>query len=145
MPDRKNPKPPDYVVGYRRPPRASQFTAGQSGNPKGRPKGTRPVGAILQEILRQKVTVTKNGKTCRIPAIEAMFRRLANEAMREPRAMKLLLSLIERYGASPEATPHLGDVLAEDREILAQYLPEPPGTDPDSSIRSDEGSCGDGV
>ena len=50
MPDRKNSRASDYVVGYRRPPKASQFMAGKSGNPKGRPKGSRPVGAVLQDM-----------------------------------------------------------------------------------------------
>lgn len=29
----------DYEVGYKRPPKNSRFKKGQSGNPKGRPKG----------------------------------------------------------------------------------------------------------
>src|SRR5262249_58397642 len=29
-----------YEVGYRKPPKASRFKAGQSGNPKGRPRGS---------------------------------------------------------------------------------------------------------
>jgi hypothetical protein len=37
MPDRKNSGTSDYVVGYRRPPKVTQFAAGKSGNPKGRP------------------------------------------------------------------------------------------------------------
>jgi hypothetical protein len=97
MPDRKNSKASDYVVGSRRPPKATRFTAGKGGNPKGRPKGSRSVGAVLQAIIRPKVAVTENGKTRRIPAIEVMLRRLANDAMRsDPRAMKLLLSLVDR-------------------------------------------------
>ncbi len=95
MPDQKSSKPPDYVVGYRRPPKATRFTAGTSGNPKGRPKGSRTVGAVLQDIIRQKVAVTENGKTRRIPALEVMLRRLANDAMRsDAGAMKLLLDLL---------------------------------------------------
>jgi Family of unknown function (DUF5681) len=129
MPDRKNSEAPtDYVVGYRRPPKASQFMAGKSGNPKGRPKGSRSVGAVLQDIIRQKIAVTESGKTRRIPALEVMLRRLVNDAMRsDPRAVKLLLSLVDRYAESPETTLRLGDVLAEDQEILAQYLQEPAG------------------
>ena len=112
MPDRKNSEaPPDYAVGYRRPPKASQFTAGKSGNPRGRPKGSRPVGAVLQDIMQQKVAVTENGKTRRIPTLEVMLRRLANVALRsDPRAVKLLLALIDRYSDSPETALRLGDI-----------------------------------
>ena len=77
---------------------------GKSGNPKGRPKGSRTVGAILQDILRQKIAVTENGKTRRMAALEVMLRRLVNDAMRsDAKAMKLLLALVDRYADSPEA------------------------------------------
>jgi hypothetical protein len=41
--------------------------------------------------------------------------------------VKLLLSLVDRYGDSPEAAIKLADMLAEDQEILAQYLQQPQG------------------
>ena len=145
MPDRKNSRASDYVVGYRRPPKASQFMAGKSGNPEGRPKGSRPVGAVLQDIIQQKIAVTENGKTHRIPALEVMLRRLANDAMRsDAGAMKLLFSLVDRYAESPESTLHLGEMLAEDRDILAQYLPNSGGFVPDFGLKPDDGGHGDG-
>ena len=104
MPDRKSSGTSNYVVGYRRPPKATQFAAGKSGNPKGRPKGSRSVGAVLKDVLQQKIAVTENGKTRRIPALEVMLRRLANDAMRsDPHAIRLLFPLIDRYSDSPEA------------------------------------------
>jgi Family of unknown function (DUF5681) len=119
-------KLPDDGVGYGRPPKATQFKKGQSGNPKGRPKGTRPVGAVLQEILGQRIAVTENGRTRRLPALEVMLRRLANDAMRsEPSALKLMLSLVDRYGDSSEAEIRFEDILAEDKEILANFLKRP--------------------
>jgi uncharacterized protein DUF5681 len=146
MPDRKISGPSDYVVGYRRPPKATQFTAGKSGNPKGRPKGSRSVGAVLQDIIRQKIAVTESGKTRRIPALEVMLRRLVNDAMRsDPRAVKLLLSLVDRYAESPETTLRLGDVLAEDQEILAQYLQEPAGLGQEADRKPDDEERGDDV
>lgn len=126
MTDKAIPKPANYAVGYRRPPKETQFKAGQSGNPRGRPKGIRPVGAVLQAIIQQKIRVTENGKTRWIPAFEVMFRRLANDAMRgDQKAVKFLLSLIDRYGDSPQATLPLRELLAEDEAILAQYLSDP--------------------
>jgi hypothetical protein len=115
-------------VGYGRPPVATRFKPGKSGNPRGRPKGARSVGAILQDVVRQKVSITENGKTRRVPVIEGMLRRLANAGLRgDARVVKLLLSLLDRYGDSTEATVKLADMLAEDREILAQYLQPPQG------------------
>ena len=75
-----------------------------------------------------------------------MLRQLVNDAMRgDPRAMKLLLSLIDRYGDSPEAALRLGDVLAEDQKILAQYLQEPAGPSPEAAWKPDDEERGDDV
>jgi Family of unknown function (DUF5681) len=137
MIDRRSSRPADYAVGYQRPPKETQFTAGKSGNSRGRPKGSRPVGAVLQEIIQQRVSVTENGKTRRIPVLEVMLRRLANDAMRSDKgAIKLLLSLVDRYAESPETALQLREMLAEDQAILAEYLREP--ADPPST-RDDEG------
>ncbi len=118
----------DYKVGKGYPPLTTRWKPGQSGNPKGRPKGSRPIGAVLQEILGQRIAVTENGKTRRLPALEVMLRRLANDAMRiEPVALKLMLSLFDRYGESAEAGIRLDEILAEDKAILANFLKEPSG------------------
>ena len=146
MPDRKYSKAPDYAVGYRRPPKASQFMAGKSGNPRGRPKGSRPVGAVSHDIMQQKVATTEKGKTRRMSALEVMLRRLVSDAMRsDSRAMKLLLSLADRYGNSPEAALRLGEMPAEDREILAQYLQGPAGLGQEAAWKPEDAEGGDDV
>lgn len=129
----------DYKVGKGRPPQSTRWKPGQSGNPKGRPKGSRPVGAVLQDIIQQKVSVTESGKTRRFSTLEVIIRQLANDAMRsDSRAIKLLLSLLDRYGESPAAKVALGEMLAEDREILTQYLREPDSPIPDRLPKPDE-------
>jgi len=113
-----------YSVGYRRPPEASQFKPGKSGNPRGRPTGTRSVGALLQDILKQRVPVTEGSKTRRFGVLEVILRRLANDAMRsDHKAIKLFLTLLDRYADSPESAVQLRELLAEDQEILKRYLP----------------------
>jgi hypothetical protein len=124
-------KSSDYEVGYGRPPIATRFAAGNRANPSGRPRGSKSVGAVLQDIMRQKITVSEHGKTRRIPTLEVILRRLANDAMRsDPAAVKLLISLLDRYADSPESAHRLSDLLAEDRVILARYLPDPAPNDP---------------
>ena len=144
MPKRKISRSADYVVGYQRPPKATQFKPGESGNRKGRKKGSRPVGSVLQDIIQQKVPVTENGKTRRIAALEVIIRRLANDAMRsDPRAIKLLLSLVDRYSESSETKVKLGEILAEDATILAEYLRDSADFTTDPISKSDNGDDDD--
>jgi hypothetical protein len=137
--ERIRPKSRRHDVGYRRPPKETQFKPGTSGNPKGRPTGTRSPGAILRAIVEQKVSVTESGKTRRISALEVTFRRLTTDAMRgDQKAIRLLLSLVERYGDAPGAMRQLEDLLVEDRDILAHYLPEPTSLSRTSGPELDE-------
>jgi Family of unknown function (DUF5681) len=120
-------KSSDYEVGYGRPPIATRFAAGNRANPNGRPRGSRSVGAILQDIMRQKIAVSEHGKTRRISTLKGTLRRLANDAIRGDLAsVKLLISLVDRYADSTVAASRLNDLLAEDRAILARYLPALP-------------------
>jgi Family of unknown function (DUF5681) len=101
----------DYDVGYARPPAASQFRPGQSGNPSGRRKGSikkhaapalndeRLKTIILEEAYRSIPINDQNGQID-IPMAQAVVRSLAvNAAKGNQRAQRLfteLLSSVER-------------------------------------------------
>lgn len=126
MPKKKGHRNPNDV-GYRRPPKGTQFKPGQSGNPKGRPRGTRSLGAMLQDVVSRRVPLTVKGKLRMTPMLEVILHRLSTDAARgDPRAVKTLFSLVHQYGQAPETKLGPDDIAAEDREILAQYMMDMP-------------------
>lgn len=87
--------PTTYTVGYGRPPEASQFKAGQSGNPKGRPKGSHNFQTLLDDEMQARVSVIINGKTVRITKAELAVRQQVDKAAHgDPRAFALLMKLM---------------------------------------------------
>ena len=87
----------EEVVGYRSPPRRSQFKPGHSGNPKGRPRGSRNASILLDEALKERVTVSENGRRRKVSKLEVILTQLVNTAAKgDHRATRLLLEWIER-------------------------------------------------
>jgi len=112
----------NYTVGYGRPPKATQFAPGKSGNPRGRPKGSGSLAATLNGVFSRKVTLTENGKTRRVTVLEALCHRTTNDGLRgDKQALKLALSYYERYGESSEKAVTLDEMRAEDLAILERY------------------------
>jgi triphosphoribosyl-dephospho-CoA synthetase len=69
---RRRAQEPSYEVGYRRPPKHSQFKPGQSGNPKGRPKASKGLRTIVEETLHEKIPIRTNGKDRKVTRLEAL-------------------------------------------------------------------------
>ena len=72
----------DYKVGRGRPPRGSQFKKGHSGNPKGRPKGSRNIATILTRMLDES-HVMPDGKrlTLREVVLSRQIRKAAEGSL----------------------------------------------------------------
>jgi hypothetical protein len=103
MPDQKSSKPSDYVVGYGRPPRHTRFQPGRSGNPKGRPNGSKNFSTVFSEELAQPVTVTENGQRRRMPKRQALAKQVIDKAVRNDlKAVALVLDQIRRSEGSAE-------------------------------------------
>jgi hypothetical protein len=107
MPKRLKLTPPteaDYDVGFGKPPAEHRFVKGESGNPKGRPRGAKnklpaPNGERLKAIIRREayrmVGATDNGKPVKITVAEAVFRSVAVAAVKgNPRSQHLFTELV---------------------------------------------------
>jgi hypothetical protein len=109
---------PAEKVGPGKPPRHTRFKPGQSGNPNGRPKGSKNFATILQQQLRKKVTITVDGKPKRMAVQEVIARRLANDSMKgTTKAMELLFRLTSKSeeGADKDAT---SETVLPDKDAL---------------------------
>ena len=67
-------------VGRGYPPKHTQFQKGQSGNKKGRPKGSKNLSTYIMEAARDHVTATVGGRTRKISKIQATAMQLATKA-----------------------------------------------------------------
>jgi hypothetical protein len=94
-------------VGHCRPPVAARFRPGKSGNPRGRPRRARTLGAVVAAALRESVSVeVKKGQVRRITKLEAAVRRIVDGAVNgEPRETRLLVALIKANEGAPAPAP----------------------------------------
>jgi hypothetical protein len=112
-----------YEVGFAKPPRSNQFRKGMSGNPKGRPKGSKSISSILVEMGRERVKVTFNGKVRHISKLEAVIRQLSNKAATgDLKAIRELL-VAHRIFAEPEPPTETSESLHErDASVMENLL-----------------------
>lgn len=90
--------PNNDEIGYGKPPKKTQFKPGQSGNPKGRPKGSKSLGSVVRKELGGKIQLSQNGKRKRVSKVEALVMRLLKDALDgKPRAQSEILKLADAY------------------------------------------------
>ena len=72
----------NYVVGKGRRPPSTRWKSGQSGNPKGRPKGVKNMITYFQEALSRKIDVKVGGKIRAMSTREGIAMNTTNLALK---------------------------------------------------------------
>jgi hypothetical protein len=118
--ERYRPRNSKEAVGYKKPPKHSQFKPGQSGNPNGRPKGSNNFATDFKAALKALVRVTKDGVPRTMTTQQALIMRLFSDGFGgNSRALDRALLLAQAYGISDPA--ETGSKTDDDEAILEIY------------------------
>jgi len=96
----------DYRAGYGQPPRDTRFKKGQSGSPKGRPRGCKNLATLLEREFDTPVVIREQGQSKRITKREAAIKQLTNRMVSgDPRAIPYLFKLMEQQAVTATVAP----------------------------------------
>ena len=99
------------------PPVHARFKPGESGNPPGRPKGSKSTGALVVSTLNQKVTINIGGKTQRISLRHAMIIKTVGDCMKRDN-LRALAFLFQHYDAAAKSSEDRSVHRREDEQML---------------------------
>jgi hypothetical protein len=127
----------EFEVGYKKPPRKTQFKPGISGNPKGRPKkkGTTLAEAFHKELSR-KIRIKEGSVFHSITKTEAIAKQHTNKAAGgDPKSTALIMGLLAQK--EPEQNDNLAPIVQALRSIHARHEADRSTTE---EVNDDSGS-----
>jgi Family of unknown function (DUF5681) len=84
----------NYVVGRGRPPLLTRWKPGQSGNPKGRPKGAKNIMTCFRQELNRKIDIRERGIVRRVTSREAIAKTITNRALKgDPKLLPVIMAI----------------------------------------------------
>ena len=111
-----------YTIGYKKPPSDKKFKEGESGNPKGRPKGATSFLPMLEKELSTVTTIAENGKKKKMTRLGVMIKRLVLSALNgDHKALITILEVMRKTGRL-EAIESAGLVIDDYQDVINKVL-----------------------
>jgi hypothetical protein len=115
--------PNDEEIGYGKPPKANRFKPGQSGNPKGRPKGAPNVRAAFDKAMRERVNIIENGRRKSISKVEAIAKQAINKAASgDSRFVQLLMHFMQQAEAPVEELAQVSRSGEDNKSVMQSIV-----------------------
>ncbi|MCG8509588.1 MAG: DUF5681 domain-containing protein [Rhodospirillales bacterium] len=112
----------EYEIGYKKPPKHTQFKPGQSGNSRGRPKGAKDLKTELMEELSEKISIKESGQPKKVSKQRAVFKTITARAVQgDTRAANILVNLMFRLLHDETDAPANMNLTAADEAILTRF------------------------
>jgi hypothetical protein len=112
----------NYAVGYGRPPRQHRFKSGQSGNPRGRPKGVRSEADILNALLNKKITIQERGRPRQISVLDAIYHRIAQNGLKGGDTKSATFLLNRMAAVAQRSGDQSTEMNEDDRAVLESFV-----------------------
>lgn len=116
---------PGYAVGRGKPPKHSQFAKGRSGNPKGRPKGSKNLATLFEEEGRIVVAVPDNGRIRKLTKNELLVKTVWSKGIKgDVRGFAVFRQSLklDQAAAQPDAI-EAADMLDDEAEqVMANWV-----------------------
>jgi len=112
-----------YRTGYARPPMATRFRPGQSGNPRGRRKGIKNVATMMRKEFLEKIPIRVDGKLFRVTKMEAVIKRVAADAINgNPKAAGMIIAMGQQMDVLAKDEGGHMPSREDDLAIIGRYL-----------------------
>jgi hypothetical protein len=113
----------DDQTGFKRPPKATRFKPGRSGNLKGRPKGSRNLKTDLNDLMKKRIVIREDGEARRISRQEAVLLSLFGKAARgDVRASTTLMNMVLKLNPETSEGARPSEISDSDQDIISDFL-----------------------
>ena len=105
-------------------PESTRFRPGQSGNPRGRPRGAKGMKEIVQSIAREQIAFKEDdGVPCSMMTAELVLRVIQRKALSgDLRAKQLIDSVREKYGQAEDGSGSYGCLVVPESVSLENLM-----------------------